>query len=161
MGTRLRLVVAGILVLLWSINAALAQQNDGSAQLGTTFPADFPVIKNYYLGVPVIGFGSNRGPHTHVPVIFLHGNNDTPFPTSCNQFFGHIHDFAQYFRDNGALENSGVSATRETSAICFRTRHSGQASPTARRQPYHRCAHSCVPCCNTLGHVKSTSLPIV
>ncbi len=101
MGTRLRLVVAGILVLLWSINAALAQQNDGSAQLGTTFPADFPVIKNYYLGVPVIGFGSNRGPHTHVPVIFLHGNNDTPFPTSCNQFFGHIHDFAQYFRDNG------------------------------------------------------------
>jgi pimeloyl-ACP methyl ester carboxylesterase len=101
MGTRLRLAVAGILLSLWSLHAALAQQDDGSGQLGTAFPPDFPVIKNYYLGVPVIGFGSNRGPHTHVPVIFLHGNNDTPFPTTCNQFFGHIHDFAQFFRDSG------------------------------------------------------------
>src|SRR5207244_13609518 len=43
---------------------------------------------------------STRCPHTHVPVIFLHGNNDTPFPTPCNPF-GHIHDLAQYFRDHG------------------------------------------------------------
>ncbi len=124
MGTRLRLVVAGILVLLWSINAALAQQNDGSAQLGTTFPADFPVIKNYYLGVPVIGFGSNRGPHTHVPVIFLHGNTTPPFQPAVTNSSAIFTTLLNTFGIMGtAPENSGVSATRETSAICCRTRH--------------------------------------
>ena len=56
------------------------------AQVGTTLPPHFPVIENYYLGVPVIGFGSHRGRVNHVPIIFLHGNNDTPFPTACNPF---------------------------------------------------------------------------
>ncbi len=67
--------------------------------LDTTLPADFPAIKNDYLGVPVIGFGS-RGRVDRVPVIFLHGNNDTPFPTACNRF-GYIHNAAQYFLDHG------------------------------------------------------------
>jgi pimeloyl-ACP methyl ester carboxylesterase len=49
---------------------------------------------------PVIGFGSDIGDIRRAPVIFLHGNNDTPFPTVCNPF-GHIHDFAQFFLDNG------------------------------------------------------------
>ena len=39
------------------------------SQVGTTFPPGFPVITNPYLGVPVIGFGSNQGPTAHVPVI--------------------------------------------------------------------------------------------
>jgi len=69
-------------------------------QVGTSFPDDFPVIENFYLGKPVIGFGSDVGRVSHVPVIFLHGNNDSPFPTACNPF-GHIHDFAQFFLDNG------------------------------------------------------------
>ena len=69
-------------------------------QVGTTFPAGFPVIINPYLGVPVIGFGSDQGHSDRVPVIFLHGNNDTPFPTACNPF-GHVHDFAQFFVDHG------------------------------------------------------------
>src|ERR1700730_2883813 len=69
-------------------------------QVGTTFPDNFPVIENFYLGKPVIGFGSDVGHVSHVPVIFLHGNNDSPFPTACNPF-GHIHDFAQFFLDNG------------------------------------------------------------
>ena len=71
-----------------------------ATQVGTSFPDDFPVIENFYLGKPVIGFGSDVGHVSHIPVIFLHGNNDSPFPTPCNPF-GHIHDFAQFFLDNG------------------------------------------------------------
>jgi pimeloyl-ACP methyl ester carboxylesterase len=67
--------------------------------LGTAFPADFPVIVDVSLGVPVIGFGA-EGPVHRTPVIFLHGNNDTPFPTSCNPF-GKIHALAQFLLDQG------------------------------------------------------------
>jgi len=71
------------------------------SSVGTTLPPDFPAIINPYLGVPVIGFGSKLpGSRRHIPVIFLHGNNDTPFPTTCNPF-GYIHNFAEYFRENG------------------------------------------------------------
>ncbi len=78
------------------------------AVLGTTLPSDFPVIINPYLGVPVLGFGASGGrgrpfdgpPFGRVPVIFLHGNNDTPFPTSCNPF-GYTYNLAQYFLNNG------------------------------------------------------------
>jgi pimeloyl-ACP methyl ester carboxylesterase len=77
-----------------------AQMPTHQPVIGTTFPEDFPVITNFYLGAPVIGFGSDIGDIRRVPVIFLHGNNDTPFPTACNPF-GHIHDFAQFFLDNG------------------------------------------------------------
>lgn len=69
-------------------------------RVGTTFPAGFPTIIDASLGVPVIGFGAG-GPVTRTPVIFLHGNNDTPFPTDCNSAFGKIHEFAQYFHDRG------------------------------------------------------------
>jgi len=68
--------------------------------VGTTFPADFPQIIDASLRVPVIGFGGSQGRVEHVPVIFLHGNNDTPFPTSCNPF-GYIHNLAQFFLDAG------------------------------------------------------------
>ena len=68
-------------------------------QVGTTFPADFPVILDASLGVPVIGFGA-AGRVKHTPVIFLHGNNDTPFATACNPF-GYIHAMAQFFADHG------------------------------------------------------------
>ena len=70
-------------------------------------PADFPTIINPYLGVAVLGFGAKgfswRG-RNHLPVIFLHGNNDTPFPTSCNPF-GYIYNLAQYFLSNGYVPN--------------------------------------------------------
>jgi pimeloyl-ACP methyl ester carboxylesterase len=68
-----------------------------SKQLGTTFPSDFPVLLDASLGVPLIGFGSDEGPVAHTPVVFLHGNNDTPFPTTCNPLFGKLHDFAESF----------------------------------------------------------------
>src|SRR5258708_34206173 len=83
------------LLLMFAAIPVLAQP-----QVGTTFPAGFPVIINPYLGVPVIGFGSDQGPTARVPVIFLHGNNDTPFATACNPF-GHVQDFAQFFVNHG------------------------------------------------------------
>lgn len=67
--------------------------------VGSTFPPGFPIIEDTSLGKPVIGFGA-AGPVTRVPVIFLHGNNDTPFPTACNPY-GASQAFAQYFADHG------------------------------------------------------------
>src|SRR5262249_20031750 len=68
-------------------------------QGGTSFPAGFPGINHAPLGVPGIGFGA-AGKVQRTPVIFLHGNNDTPFPTACNPF-GYIHAMAQFFADHG------------------------------------------------------------
>jgi triacylglycerol esterase/lipase EstA (alpha/beta hydrolase family) len=90
-------VVVTVLLLLSSAIPAGARQS--TLQVGTTLPPDFPVIENYYLGVPVLGFGA-QGSVRRVPVIFLHGNNDTPFPTSCNPY-GNVHNFAQFFAQNG------------------------------------------------------------
>ena len=71
-----------------------------SGPVPTSFPDDFPVIVDHSLGTPVLGFGA-KGPVRRTPVIFLHGNNDTPYPTTCNGAFGRIHEFAQYFHDRG------------------------------------------------------------
>jgi pimeloyl-ACP methyl ester carboxylesterase len=67
--------------------------------VGTSFPAGFPVLSDASLGTPVLGFGA-AGPVVHTPVVFLHGNNDTPFPTTCNPF-GNVHSLAQFFADHG------------------------------------------------------------
>jgi pimeloyl-ACP methyl ester carboxylesterase len=67
--------------------------------VGTTFPAGFAAIEDASLGKPVIGFGA-AGPVQRTPVIFLHGNNDTPFPTACNPF-GRMQAFAQFLADSG------------------------------------------------------------
>jgi hypothetical protein len=107
--------------------------------LDTTLPADFPAIKNDYLGVPVIGFGS-RGRVDRIPVIFLPGNNDTPFPTACNRF-GYIHNAAQYFLDHGykpselwGLGYQGDQCDLPTEI----TRKSGVAHSTAAAVPLIR-----------------------
>jgi pimeloyl-ACP methyl ester carboxylesterase len=80
--------------------AARAADAHPNGVVGTSFPADFPTIIDASLGVPVIGFGSSQGRVQRVPVIFLHGNNDTPFPTACNPF-GFIQNLAQSFLDAG------------------------------------------------------------
>lgn len=87
-----------IAVVLAALAAAPAAR--AAEPVGTAFPADFPVIQDASLGKPVIGFGA-PGPVRRTPVIFLHGNNDTPYPTDCNASFGKIHAFAQYFADHG------------------------------------------------------------
>ena len=68
--------------------------------VGTTLPADFPAIEDVSLGKPVIGFGA-AGPVTRTPVIFLHGNNDTPFATGTCSTSGKAIAFAQYLADRG------------------------------------------------------------
>jgi pimeloyl-ACP methyl ester carboxylesterase len=93
----LRAVVAVVVVGL-STGAPVSAKDK---ELGTSFPADFPVIVDASLGTPVIGFGSAEGPVAHTPVIFLHGNNDTPYPTACNPLYGDLHDFAEYFLRHG------------------------------------------------------------
>ena len=96
-------VLTAALMVCWEAGVSAAQPAPSGSQssVETTLPADFPVIINPYLGVPVIGFGSKlSSSQRHVPVIFLHGNNDTPFPTACNPF-GYIHNFAEYFLENG------------------------------------------------------------
>jgi pimeloyl-ACP methyl ester carboxylesterase len=79
--------------------AAFAAGASGSGTVGTSFPIGFPTILDASLGTPVLGFGA-AGPVRRTPVIFLHGNNDTPYPTACNPY-GRIHDIAQYLADNG------------------------------------------------------------
>ena len=95
--------IAAIIAVLLQLGAgrlACAGSPGESVEIGTTLPDHFPVIRNFYLGKPVIGFGSDIGRVARVPVIFLHGNNDTPFATACNPL-GRIHAFAQFFRDHG------------------------------------------------------------
>ena len=97
--------------------------------VGTTFPEGFPRIVDASLGVPVIGFGG-KGTVEHVPVIFLHGNNDTPFATACNPF-GYVHGMAQFFRDAGygAGELWGLGYQGDQCDLA--------ASPTNRSGPAH------------------------
>src|SRR5215475_3597263 len=87
-------IAAGLTVVLVLVSRVIA-----GGTVGTALPADFPVIIDESLGVPVIGFGAG-GPVERTPVIFLHGNNDTPFPTACNPF-GSVHAFAQFFANQG------------------------------------------------------------
>jgi pimeloyl-ACP methyl ester carboxylesterase len=88
-------------ITLVSLAVAALAPSTGPAwgQVGTSLPADFPVILDASLGVPVIGFGA-AGEVKRTPVVFLHGNNDTPFPTACNPL-GRIHAMAQFFLDQG------------------------------------------------------------
>jgi pimeloyl-ACP methyl ester carboxylesterase len=67
--------------------------------VGTSFPADFPAIEDASLAKPVIGFGA-AGPVARTPVIFLHGNNDVPYPTAC-QPYGHVQRLANYLESRG------------------------------------------------------------
>ena len=78
---------------------ALAAAAHAGGTVGTTLPAGFPVIEDASLAKPVIGFGA-AGRATRTPVIFLHGNNDTPFPTACNPY-GRMQALAQHLADQG------------------------------------------------------------
>ena len=66
--------------------------------VGNTLPAGFPAIEDTSLHRPLIGFGA-VGPVTRTPVIFIHGNNDTPFPTRATR--RQQQAFAQFFADGG------------------------------------------------------------
>jgi len=84
---------------LAALSCVLAAATQAAGTVGSTLPAGFPVIVDTSLGKPVIGFGA-AGPVTRTPVIFLHGNNDTPFATACNPY-GRMQAMAQFLADNG------------------------------------------------------------
>ncbi len=86
--------LAALAAMLWLSHGA---QADGL--VGRSLPAGFPVISDASLGTPLIGFGA-AGPVSRTPVVFVHGNNDTPFATACNPF-GKMQAFAQYLADHG------------------------------------------------------------
>ncbi len=89
----------GAAACLFAIAAALATAAVAAGTVGTSFPSGFPVIEDASLAKPVIGFGA-AGPVARTPVIFLHGNNDTPFATACNPY-GRMQALAQHLADNG------------------------------------------------------------
>jgi pimeloyl-ACP methyl ester carboxylesterase len=95
-----RRIALGALALITGLSlTSFAARAAGT--VGNTLPEDFPVIVDASLGEPVIGFGAS-GPVTRTPVIFLHGNNDVPFPeNTCQPFQGNIRRLAQYLADNG------------------------------------------------------------
>ena len=97
-----RLFTLGVASVLAAVvaGAATGGHHSSAATIGTALPAGFPTITDASLGTPVLGFGA-AGRVKRTPVIFLHGNNDTPFPTSCNAAAGKIHDLAQAFVDRG------------------------------------------------------------
>jgi len=122
------LVVVGVLASAGAASAA--------GTVGTSFPAGFPRIVDASLGVPVIGFGA-AGELERTPVVFLHGNNDTPFATACNPY-GNVHDMAQYFLDHGyraselwALGYQGD----QCDLLSDQTRRSGAAHSTLANVP--------------------------
>lgn len=126
--------LAAVAVVL-AVLAAPALARAGT--VGTSFPAGFPVITDASLGVPVIGFGA-AGPVRHTPVIFLHGNNDTPFPTACNPFYGAMQAFAQSFLDHGysASELWGLGYQGDQCDLgATPTNRSGEAHSTAANVP--------------------------
>ena len=96
----LQRLTQGIAVALGMALAGAGAAHAGGI-IGTTLPADFPVILDASLAKPVIGFGAAGGAR-RTPVIFLHGNNDAPFnyPASC-AFGADIQGMAQHFADNG------------------------------------------------------------
>jgi pimeloyl-ACP methyl ester carboxylesterase len=91
--------LASHLLVAFAIGLSIAPSAHADGTVGTTFPRHFPVIRDASLGTPLLGFGA-AGEVTRTPVIFVHGNNDTPYPTSCNPF-GKVQAFAQYFADHG------------------------------------------------------------
>lgn len=88
-----RLAVLAILL------AALVVPTSAAPAAGTTFPPGFPTILDASLGTPVLGFGGS-GRVRRTPVILLHGNNDTPYPTACNPF-GDVQALADHLLASG------------------------------------------------------------
>ena len=96
--TALKRIASQALLALAALGSVAAANAAGT--VGNTLPAGFPVIDDASLGTPLIGFGA-AGPVARTPVVFVHGNNDTPFPTACNPYYGKVQAFAQYLAEHG------------------------------------------------------------
>ena len=127
------LVLAAASIVSTAVTGLHVEAKKGIA-LPTSLPQGFAVPIDRDLGVPVIGFGGFEHAHLkHNPVIFLHGNNDTPFPTACNPFGG-IAKIAQFFLDQGysteELWGLGYQGD-QCDLIATPTNRSGQAHTVA------------------------------
>lgn len=129
---RLLVVCFASLLLLW-----LAPATRAAATVGTTFPPGFDVPVDASLKRPVIGFGA-AGAVRRVPVILLHGNNDTPYATDCNGAYGKIRRLGQYLVDRGwapsevwALGYQGD----QCDLLTDQTRRAGEAHTTVANVP--------------------------
>ncbi len=121
------------LAALAAATFALAAQAAGT--VGNTLPEDFPKIEDTSLGKPLIGFGA-AGAAKRTPVVFIHGNNDTPFATACNPF-GRMQAFAQHFADNGYTlsELWGIGYQGDQCDLTDATRRSSIAHTNAANVP--------------------------
>ena len=90
---------SGLAAVLTGAMMMIGAAAQAAGTVGSSLPADFPVIEDASLATPVIGFGA-AGSVRRTPVILLHGNNDTPFPTACSPY-GRVQALAQYLADNG------------------------------------------------------------
>lgn len=129
--------LVALVVALAGLAVGVPAQSDEPQTVGITFPDDFPAPVDASLGQPVIGFGA-RGEVRRVPVVLLHGNNDTPYPTDCNGGYGKIRDFAQYLVDNG-YSTSEVWALGyqgdQCDLVTDQTRRAGEAHTTLANVP--------------------------
>ena len=125
-----------VVTLVALVAAAATGTARAGDTIGTTFPAGFPTILDASLGTPVLGFGG-AGPVRRTPVILLHGNNDTPYPTACNPY-GAIHGLAQYLADHGygASELWGLGYQGDQcDLLADQTHRSGAAHSTLANVP--------------------------
>ena len=122
--------------LLLASAACLAGASVHAATVGDKLPADFPVILDASLGEPLIGFGAAGAP-TRTPVVFVHGNNDTPFATACNPY-GRVQAFAEFLADNGYVPSElwGVGYQGDQCDLLVDPTHrSGPAHATTANVP--------------------------
>ena len=123
--------------LLLATSACLAVAGaHADVVVGTTLPADFPAPLDASLGEALLGFGA-AGPLTRTPVVFVHGNNDTPFPTACNRF-GRVQAFAQFLAGSGyALSELWAVGYQgdQCDLLLDQTQRSGPAHTTSANVP--------------------------
>ena len=124
------------LAALAGVLAALVLPASATAGAGTSFPAGFPTILDASLGTPVLGFGGS-GRVKRTPVILLHGNNDTPYPTACNPF-GDVQAVADHLLANGYAPSEvwalGYQGD-QCDLLADQTKRSGEAHSTAANVP--------------------------
>ena len=93
-----RRIAAALGLTLAAAGSALAQTIPPT--VGNTFPAGFQVPVDASSGDALIGFGG-AGPIKRTPVVFIHGNDATPYPTGCGKVAANMQPMAQYFANNG------------------------------------------------------------
>ena len=71
------------------------------------------------------------------PVIFLHGNDDAPYPTGCNRTGVRIDALARYFADHG-YASSELWALGYQGTQCDQTTIGWSQSASAARTPGRR-----------------------